>query len=45
VFVGMRERVGGFFFVKTRKKQDVERVFNDCAVMAICKRFGVVTEQ
>ena len=23
--------------MKTRKKQDVKRVFNDCAVMAICK--------
>jgi len=30
------------FFVKKRKEQDVERVFNDCAVMAIC---GNVTER
>jgi hypothetical protein len=31
--------------VDGRKEQDVERVFNDCAVMAICKSFGNVTER
>ena len=25
--------------MKTRKEQHMERVFNDCAVMAICKSF------
>ena len=34
----MRKHIG--IFVKRRKEQDVQRVFNDCAVMAICKRFG-----
>ena len=45
MFVGMRERIRVFFFVKRRKEQDVERVFNDCAVMAICEGFGNVTRR
>ena len=33
MFVGM----WSFSSVKTGKKQDVERVFNDCAMMTICE--------
>ena len=35
VFIGLRERLRGLSFMKKGKKQDVERVFDDSAVMAI----------
>ena len=43
--IGIGERLGVLLFVKIRKEQNVKRVFNDCAVVAVCKGHGNVTEQ